>query len=75
MTLRKFGTEHGGAAINPEDPQGLSKTALNQLAEGPEEDEAYDGPAEEQIARREERGRVTGIRRADGSVARPGEGV
>lgn len=41
MTLRKFGIEHGGAAINPDDPQGLSKTALNQLVteEQPEDED------------------------------------
>lgn len=69
MTLRKFGTEHGGAAINPEDPQGLSKTALSELADS-EEAEGEELSVEE---RRERRGRVTGMIRPDGSVAQPGE--
>jgi hypothetical protein len=32
MPLRKFGIEHGTVEVDHEDPQGLSRTALRDLA-------------------------------------------
>ena len=32
MPLRKFGIEHGTVEIDQEDPQGLSRTAMRDLA-------------------------------------------
>jgi hypothetical protein len=80
MTLRKFGTENGGVEVNPEDQQGLSKTAMAGLTDGEEivedgEDDLGCWEAEGGRARRDRRGRVTGVVRPDGSRALPGEEV
>lgn len=54
MPLRKFGVEHGTIEVDQEDPQGLSRTAMRNLAAEPAEDTpAAEGAAEADEARPE----------------------
>lgn len=44
MPLRKFGIEHGTVEVDQQDPQGLSRTAMRDLAAA---EPADDAPATE----------------------------